>query len=82
MKHNITPTTIIKEVRDVIRATKVAEEALDYPKEQLNLSKLTQVELKKVIEKMEQEMKQAARDLNFEKAAELRDLVFELKAEG
>ena len=82
VKHNITPTTIIKEVRDVIRATKVAEEALDYPKEQLNLSKLTQAELKKVIEKMEQEMKQAARDLNFEKAAELRDLVFELKAEG
>ncbi len=82
VKHNITPKTIIKEVRDVIRATKVAEEALDYPKEQLNLSKLTQSELKKVIEKMEKEMKQAARDLNFEKAAELRDLVFELKAEG
>ena len=81
-KHNITPKTIIKEVRDVIRATKVAEEALEYKEEQLNLSELTQAELTKVIEKMEQEMKQAARELNFEKAAELRDLVLELKAEG
>ncbi len=82
VEHNITPKTIIKEVRDVIRATKVAEEALDSPKEKLNLSDLSKQELHKVIEKMEQEMKQAARELNFEKAAELRDLVLELKAEG
>ena len=82
VEHNITPKTIIKEVRDVIRATKVAEEALDTPKEKINLSDLSKQELHKVIEKMEQEMKQAARELNFEKAAELRDLVLELKAEG
>ena len=36
----------------------------------------------KVIENVEKEMKDAARDLNFERAAELRDLLLELKAEG
>ncbi|WP_077624809.1 excinuclease ABC subunit UvrB [Sediminibacillus massiliensis] len=81
-EHGITPTTIKKEVRDVIRATVAAEETEAYEAETPKLSKMSKKEREKVIEDMEKEMKQAARDLNFEKAAELRDLVLELKAEG
>src|SRR5690625_1648934 len=81
-KHNITPTTIIKEVRDVIRATMVAEDDPEYQEDQPRLTELSPTERQQTCERMEQEMKQAARELNFEKAAELRDIVLELKAEG
>lgn len=81
-EHGITPTTIKKEVRDVIRATVAAEETEEYKGDQPRLSELSKKEKDKMIEEMEKEMKQAARDLNFERAAELRDLVLELKAEG
>ena len=81
-KHGITPTTIKKEVRDVIRATMAAEDTAEYKDDTPKYSKMTQKEKDKLIEQMEKEMKQAARDLNFEKAAELRDLVLQLKAEG
>lgn len=80
-KHGITPMTIKKEVRDVIRATVAAESTTSY-EETPKFSKMTKKEKDKLIEKMEQEMKQAAKELDFEKAAELRDLVLELKAEG
>lgn len=80
-KHGITPMTIKKEVRDVIRATVAAESTTSY-EETPKFSKMTKKEKVKLIEKMEQEMKQAAKELDFEKAAELRDLVLELKAEG
>ncbi|HET7579108.1 MAG TPA: excinuclease ABC subunit UvrB [Bacillales bacterium] len=79
-KHGITPKTIKKEVRDVIRATMAAEEKEKYegkPK----VEKMSKSERKKVITRMEKEMKEAAKDLNFERAAELRDIVLELKAE-
>ncbi|MFG6114652.1 excinuclease ABC subunit UvrB [Halobacillus sp. MO56] len=80
-KYGITPTTIKKEVRDVIRATMAAEDEENYdttpkPKE------MTKKEREKMIENMEKEMKKAARDLDFERAAELRDVLLELKAEG
>lgn len=81
-KHGITPTTIKKEVRDVIRATLAAEDPAKYEGEAPSYSKMTKKEIEKLIENMEKEMKQAARDLNFEKAAELRDIVIQLKAEG
>ncbi|MFC4387062.1 excinuclease ABC subunit UvrB [Gracilibacillus marinus] len=80
-KHGITPMTIKKEVRDVIRATVAAESTTSY-EETPKFSKMTKKEKDMLIEKMEQEMKQAAKELDFEKAAELRDLVLELKAEG
>ncbi|WP_407270709.1 excinuclease ABC subunit UvrB [Radiobacillus sp. PE A8.2] len=80
--HGITPQTIKKEVRDVIRATVAAEETDAYQTTTSKHAKLSRKEKDKLIEQMEQEMKQAARDLNFEKAAELRDVILELKAEG
>ncbi|GAB3806233.1 excinuclease ABC subunit UvrB [Virgibacillus kimchii] len=81
-KHNITPTTIKKDVRDVIRATVAAEEQEEYKETTKSLTELSKKEKTKVIEKMEKEMKEAAKALDFEKAAELRDIILELKAEG
>ncbi|MFC4023837.1 excinuclease ABC subunit UvrB [Oceanobacillus longus] len=81
-KYGITPKTIIKEVRDVIKATVVAEDQDKYEGKTKSLKKMTKKEREKVIEQMEKEMKNAAKSLDFEKAAELRDVIFELKAEG
>lgn len=81
-KHGITPTTINKKVRDVIRATIAAEDEEKYEGTAKKVKEMTKKEKQALIEKMEAEMKQAARDLDFERAAELRDAVLELKAEG
>ncbi len=81
-KHGITPQTIRKEVRDVIQATVAAEAPEAYDSETKQVKKMTKKEKQKVIENMEKEMKQAAKNLDFEKAAELRDVLLELKAEG
>ena len=80
-KHGITPTTIVKSIHEVIRATHAAEEQEEYSVTE-QLSKLTKKERKKVMADMEKEMKEAAKALNFERAAELRDILLELKAEG
>lgn len=79
-EHGITPKTIQKGVRDVIRATTAAEEPETY--EATPAKKMTKKEREKIIAKMEAEMKEAAKALDFERAAELRDLLLELKAEG
>ena len=82
-KHGITPKTINKKIRDVIRATHAAEEQEEYQvKEEPKLSKMTKKEREKVIAQMENDMKEAAKALDFERAAELRDLLLELKSEG
>jgi excinuclease ABC subunit B len=80
-KHGITPKTIQKGIRDVIRATHAAEEQEEYTPTK-TITKMTKKEREKVIADMEKEMKEAAKALNFERAAELRDLILELKAEG
>ena len=76
-KHGIVPTTIVKEVHDLIEATRAAEEVPEYrvakPK--------TKEGLKEIIEELEKEMKNAAAALEFEKAAKLRDEIFKLKEE-
>lgn len=77
--HGIVPTTIQKSVRDLIEATKVAEEEESYytGKDKPNLMSVE--ELEKLISKLQKEMKQAATDLQFERAAQLRDKIEELK---
>ncbi|WP_255724578.1 excinuclease ABC subunit UvrB [Shimazuella soli] len=81
-KHGITPMTIQKKVRQVIEATtKVAEEKATYTTDRSG-KKMTKKERQLLLEKMEKEMKQAAKDLQFERAAELRDILLELKAES
>ncbi|UOY91074.1 excinuclease ABC subunit UvrB [Ectobacillus sp. JY-23] len=77
-KHGITPRTIRKEVRDIIRATTAAEQEAAY---ETKPKKMTKEERVNLIARLEIEMKEAARALDFERAAELRDLVLELKAE-
>lgn len=77
-KHGITPKTIEKAVRSVIEATKVAEESDDYYLGRSPLE-LTKKELAEYIKKLEKEMKDAAANLQFERAAELRDRIFEYK---
>jgi len=81
-RYNITPKTIRKDVRDVIQATVAAEDVEDYEHKKTNIAEMTKTEKAKMIDSMEKEMKEAAKALDFEKAAELRDIVLELKAEG
>ncbi|MGJ7920232.1 excinuclease ABC subunit UvrB [Neobacillus sp. LXY-4] len=81
LKHGITPMTIQKDIREGIRATHAAEDQDEY-KPAAALGKLTKKEREKVIADLEKEMKKEAKALNFERASELRDLIFELKAEG
>lgn len=80
-KHNITPTTIKKEIRDVISAH-IDIKPDDKVKKKSATKKLTKSEREKLLEKLEQEMKEAAKDLDFETASELRDAIFEIQAEG
>ncbi|EOU1122382.1 excinuclease ABC subunit UvrB [Clostridium perfringens] len=77
-EHNITPTTVIKGVRDIIEATKVSEEKENYEDEVKKAAK-KDIPIEKLIEQYEEEMKEAAKNLQFERAAELRDIIKDLK---
>ncbi|HAT4162360.1 excinuclease ABC subunit UvrB [Clostridium perfringens] len=77
-EHNITPTTVIKGVRDIIEATKVSEEKENYESEVKKAAK-KDIPIEKLIEQYEEEMKEAAKNLQFERAAELRDIIKDLK---
>ena len=81
-EHGITPITIQKKIRDVIRATVASEEAEEYVSKATSGKKLNKEDRLKLIALLETEMKEAAKALDFERAAELRDTVLELKAEG
>ncbi|GFR39127.1 UvrABC system protein B [Insulibacter thermoxylanivorax] len=79
-KYGITPQTIRKKVQDVIEATKAAEEKADYLTEAAK-GKMSKRDRQRLIERLEEEMKEAAKHLQFERAAELRDAILELKAQ-
>ena len=72
-KHNIVPKTIIKEIREVISNT-ISDKA-DKPK-------LSKEEKRALMMRIENEMKEAAKQLDFERAVELRDILFEMKSEN
>lgn len=76
--NGITPASVKKSVRSVIEATKVMEPSMEEYKGKSPLE-LTKKELNDYIKKLEKEMKQAAQDLQFERAAQLRDRIFEYK---
>lgn len=78
--HHITPTTIQKAIPELIKATHDVEKSNGTGKKRKQ--KLTKNERNKAIISVEKEMKQAAKSLDFERAAELRDALYELKAEG
>ena len=76
-EHGITPTTIKKAVRDLIAVSRtVAETEVKLKKDPESMNRK---ELTKLISQVEKQMRQAAADLNFEQAAELRDKMIELK---
>ena len=76
-EHGITPTSIKKAVRDLISITKEAEKtSMKLEKEPESMSA---EEIRKLIEKVEKQMRRAAADLDFEAAADLRDQMLELK---
>ena len=72
-KHNIIPKTVIKEISEVI--SNEIEEKANQPE------KMTKQDKAKLIIRIENEMREAAKNLDFEKAMELRDILFELKSE-
>ena len=71
-EHGITPQTIKKEIREVI--SNIDEGKAEKPK------KMTKKEFAKTIDTIEQEMREAAKALDFERAMELRDILFEMKS--
>ncbi len=78
-EHHITPETVRKAVRDVIEVTEKIENQVDDYKGK-NLLELTKAELKDYAAKLEKEMRAAAKDLQFERAALLRDRMLEVRA--
>ena len=76
-ENGITPKSVEKSIRAVIEATRAEEEA---DTEGLAPSEMTKKELLEYIASLEKEMRQAAEDLQFERAALLRDKVFEYRA--
>lgn len=76
--HGITPQTIVKKVHDVIQITKAATEKQKFGLEK-DPESMNEKELKKLIQTLDKEMKHAAMELQFERAAELRDKILELK---
>ena len=77
-QNGIVPRTIIKDVREVIEATKVAEESEEYNTGE-SKKELTKKERDKLIKEYTNEMMTAAKNLQFERAAELRDIISSLK---
>lgn len=78
-EHNIIPKTIVKNIRDVIEATKTAEEPSIYEVIKEGNVEISSKDKKKLIKKYTEEMMEAAKNLQFERAAELRDLINDLK---
>ena len=69
-EHGIVPKTVVKEIRDLI-----SNEVKDESKE-----KLSKKESREMMQKVENEMRKAAKELDFERAMQLRDILFEMKA--
>ena len=77
-EHGIIPQTIQKKVHDVIQITKAATEKQKFGLEK-DPESMSEKELKQLIAKLDKEMKHAALELQFERAAELRDKILEIK---
>mgnify|MGYP003470987229 FL=1 len=74
LDHGIVPKTIVKEIRDLI-----SNEDTEGKKE--HKEKMSKKEKIDLVDKLTKEMNDAARELNFERAMELRDIIFELESE-
>lgn len=82
-EHNIIPTTIKKEIGEVVGNDKLESlENVNAPITLDNYQKLSKIEQKNIMEKLEKQMREAAKALQFEEAMTLRDIIFELKSGG
>lgn len=75
IKHGIVPHTIVKEIREVI------SNEVEEPTEKKTTAKMTKKEKVHLMQSIEEQMKEAAKALDFERAMELRDILFEMKSE-
>lgn len=76
-ENNITPKTVVKDIREIIQATKICNEEL---KNKINIEIPRDFKERiKLIEKLEREMKEYAKNLDFEKAMEIRDFLKEMR---
>ena len=73
IKNNIIPKTITKKITEIITN--------DVKDDTTKIEKMSKKDKEKLIIRLESEMKEAARSLDFERAMELRDIIFELKSE-
>ena len=76
-EHHIVPHSVVKEVNEIIHSKETKEMARKYNQKH----KHSKAEKEKLMASIEAEMKQAAKQLNFERAAELRDILYELRDE-
>lgn len=74
IEHNITPKSVKKDIREIIQATKVAEDNVDYKTEDVEIT-----DYESFIEDLKNEMLSAADSLDFERAASIRDEIKRLK---
>ena len=77
--HNITPTTIVKQIHEAISGKETKEMAKNYMNRR---TKVDKKDKQKLITSLEAEMKSAAKVMDFERAAELRDIIIEMRAEN
>ena len=77
-KHGITPKTVNKQIRDIIEISSVSEEGAEYGSME-EAMEATLENIDKTIEMYEKEMREASKELQFERAAQLRDKIFELR---
>ena len=78
-ENNIVPTTIKKEIREPIRSKETHEMAIKYLSKKVK--KQSRAETEQLLLRLDKEMREAARILDFERAAELRDMILEIKGE-
>jgi len=79
-KNGITPATVEKAIRDIIQSQKPVSSQAGYYFQDKDISLVPKRSIPQLVAKMRKEMKQASRDLEFERAALLRDMIFELEA--
>lgn len=80
-EHGIVPKTVKKAIRDVITMTTKPKESTKALNDKLDFDELSKPEQREMIARLEEQMKTAAKNLDFEDAASLRDTVMELKAQ-
>jgi excinuclease ABC subunit B len=81
-EHGIVPQSIHKSVDEVRLTTRVADAGTERPAATRAVKEASHLDEKQLIEVLEQQMREAASELDYERAAELRDQIFELKAAG